>query len=242
MKKYFIAAACLACLTACGGKNNDVPTDAADSTTVEATKVGGIVEDTPWHDENTVAWNGHTYQYTLDRAADKSLPTVKNELGQPYYDNSITLSVKRDGEVFFARKFTKEAFANFLSDDYKTNASLLGLAFDRAADAGSTSVRWWATPAPKRAACCSPWCWQPTVRSASSGASSPTLRAPDTAVHLYKTKIAGTFASSGIFVSLHCFTVSVRIYSCGVVSPAATHRRVCGRQARMMSAIIRALR
>ena len=83
-----------------------------------------------------MAWNGHTYQYTLDRAADKSLPTVKNELGQPYYDNSITLSVKRDGEVFFARKFTKEAFANFLSDDYKTNASLLGLAFDRAADDG----------------------------------------------------------------------------------------------------------
>ena len=102
----------------------------------EATSVGGIIEDTPWHDENSVTWNGHTYQYTLDRAADKSLPTVKNELGQPYYDNSITLNVKRDGEVFFARKFTKEAFADFLSDDYKANASLLGLAFDRAADDG----------------------------------------------------------------------------------------------------------
>ena len=136
MKKYFIAAVCLACLTACGGKNNDAPADAADSTTVEATSVGGFIEDTPWHDENSVAWNGHTYQYTLDRAADKSLPTVKNELGQPYYDNSVTLNVKRDGEVFFARKFTKEAFADFLSDDYKANASLLGLAFDRAADDG----------------------------------------------------------------------------------------------------------
>ena len=136
MKKYFIAAVCLACLTACGGKNNDAPADAADSTTVEATSVGGIIEDTPWLDENSVAWNGHTYQYTLDRAADKSLPTVKNELGQPYYDNSITLNVKRDGEVFFARKFTKAVPPT----------------------TGSTLERWWATPAPKRAACCSPWC------------------------------------------------------------------------------------
>ncbi len=136
MKKYFYGMVCLLCLTACGGKGTAPDTTADEPARVETTDAAGIVEDKPWNDQNSVTWNGHTYQYTLNRAADKSLPTVKNELGQPYYDNSITLSVKRDGAVFITRKFTKDAFADFLTDDYKANASLLGLAFDKAADDG----------------------------------------------------------------------------------------------------------
>ncbi len=136
MKKYLWGIVCLLCLTSCGGKDKNAPDTEADSIQTAAQRPGGIVEDTPWHNENSVTWNGHTYQYVLNRAADKSLPTVKDELGQPYYDNSVTLNVKRDGEVFVARKFTKEDFADFLTKDYQTNAALLGLAFDKVADDG----------------------------------------------------------------------------------------------------------
>ena len=67
------------------------------------------------------------YSYSIVRNQDKSLPKVINH-DQDYYDNSITLVVKRnDGSVFFDRKFTKKDFESVLPKIFRDNGVLLGM-------------------------------------------------------------------------------------------------------------------
>ena len=136
MKKTLIGAVALVLMTACGGKQQTAEPADADTTRTEAVAADATMEDPAWHTEGSVKWKGHTYTYVLNRAADKSLPLVKDGLGQPYYDNSVDLSLRRDGEVFIAKRFTKEAFLEFLTPDYRANAALQGIAFDQATDEG----------------------------------------------------------------------------------------------------------
>ena len=57
---------------------------------------------------------------------------VKDETGQKYYDNIISLTITRDdGSTFFSRTFTKQAFDSCLDDDYRNTGILEGLVFDK---------------------------------------------------------------------------------------------------------------
>ncbi len=136
MNKYMLCALALALLTGCGGKKTNATPEETDAAPVETPSANGTMEDPAWNDKGVVTWAGHTYQYALNRQADKDIPPVKDELGQTFYDNSVELNVRRDGEVFFAKRFTKEAFLDFLTPDYKENASLQGMAFDRVTNEG----------------------------------------------------------------------------------------------------------
>ena len=64
-----------------------------------------------------VEWGGATYQVSVSRVAADSLPMVKDEAGQKYKDNRITVSVNRkDGSSLFKRTFTKSAFAQYVDE------------------------------------------------------------------------------------------------------------------------------
>ncbi len=79
-----------------------------------------------------VEWCGSTYTVTTRRTADTSLPLVVDEMGRQYYDNAITLTVKRsDGSTFFSRRFVKKDFAGCVSSGAGKGA-LLGIVFDYA--------------------------------------------------------------------------------------------------------------
>ena len=57
---------------------------------------------------------------------------VKDETGQKYVDNNISLVITRgDGSTFFKRTFTKASFDSCLDDDYRKTGILEGLVFDR---------------------------------------------------------------------------------------------------------------
>lgn len=73
---------------------------------------------------------GHTYNITINRQSDSSLPVVTDELGKKFYDNRVDIEITRDGGAFFSRTYTKEAFEDFLSSDEKQGTVLLGMAFD----------------------------------------------------------------------------------------------------------------
>jgi hypothetical protein len=63
---------------------------------------------------------------------DDSLRMVKDETGQQYVDNRISLKViRQDGSVFFSHTFTKASFNDYLDDDYRATGILEGLVFDR---------------------------------------------------------------------------------------------------------------
>ena len=77
-----------------------------------------------------VEWMGRQYSVVIERLAADSLPMVKDETGQEFVDNKITLTIKRsDGSVFYHKVFTKAAFASYLTDTYRQKALLSSMIF-----------------------------------------------------------------------------------------------------------------
>jgi len=80
-----------------------------------------------------VPWLGKEYQVEVKRAAADSLPMVKDEQGNSYYDNLIRVRVTRqDGSEFFNRVFSKRSFNDYIDDNTRKKGVLLGIVFDRA--------------------------------------------------------------------------------------------------------------
>lgn len=83
-------------------------------------------------DSKPIQWLGKTYTIELNRMPDDSLRMVKNESGQQFVDNRITLRIIRaDGSVFFRRVFFKNSFDAQLDDMFRKNGILEGLVFDK---------------------------------------------------------------------------------------------------------------
>ena len=100
---------------------------------VEVAKPSGPVRMQPYNAQRDVAWLGKTYKVEVSRTPSDSLPMVKDETGQKFVDNRITLKVIRtDGSVFCSKTFTKAAFDGCLDDDYRKTGILEGFVFDKA--------------------------------------------------------------------------------------------------------------
>ena len=81
--------------------------------------------------ERDVEWLGTNYKVIVERKADSSLVIVDDGNGSKFYDNTITLEIKRkDGSVFFSRTFKKADFDSKVDDIYKKNSVLLGIVLD----------------------------------------------------------------------------------------------------------------
>ena len=101
-------------------------------THTETPKPQGPIRMQEYQQTKDVQWLGKDYQIDVRRVADDSLRMVKDETGQQFVDNRITIRVIRaDGSVFFSRSFTKAAFERFLNDDYRQTGILEGLVFDK---------------------------------------------------------------------------------------------------------------
>jgi len=99
---------------------------------VEAPKPQAPIRMQDYTQTKDVQWLGKTYQIEVKRVADDSLRMVKDESGQKFVDNRISLRVLRsDGSVFFSSRFTKAAFESYLNDDYRQTGILEGFVFDK---------------------------------------------------------------------------------------------------------------
>ena len=84
---------------------------------VEVQKPQGPIRMQEYKQTKDINWLGRPYQVEVLRAPDDSLRMVKDEYGQKFVDNRITLRILRsDGSTFFKRSFTKQAFENYLDD------------------------------------------------------------------------------------------------------------------------------
>lgn len=79
--------------------------------------------------------NGHTYVYTIDRAPLDSV-IVTDEDGYRSRDNSILLTIQRDGVTYFQKTFTRSAFHIRIDENYYQQCILLGMNFDRVTEYG----------------------------------------------------------------------------------------------------------
>lgn len=134
-KKHVFLLSCLLLVMATGCKDqpkNDViitkmPPQKAVSH--ETLKVGDYSQ------TRDVEWVGATYTVEVNRQADTTLPTVKDDSGQKYYDNSILVRIYRsDGSEFFRRMFTKKDFDAYVDEPYRKEGVLLGIVLDKADD------------------------------------------------------------------------------------------------------------
>ena len=132
--RFFTAISCIAFATAticvsCGHKpetQNIIAKKPQKTVKKEVMKVGDYSQ------SREVQWLGSTYQVSVQRKADTSLAIVKDENGNRYYDNAITVDIKRgDGTSFFHRTFTKADFAD-CTEDSEAGGALLGIVFDKA--------------------------------------------------------------------------------------------------------------
>lgn len=99
---------------------------------VEPPKPQAPIRMQDYNQTSDVKWLDRTYQVVVSRTPDDSLRMVKDETGQKYVDNRISLRIIRpDGSVFFNRTFTKAAFDRFLNDDYRKTGILEGFVFDK---------------------------------------------------------------------------------------------------------------
>lgn len=80
-----------------------------------------------------VEWLGARYAVTITRAVDRSLPLTRDEAGQAYFDNTITVRVTRqDGSEMFAHTYRKSDFEPYIQDRAtRRDGALLGIVFDR---------------------------------------------------------------------------------------------------------------
>lgn len=116
-------------LAACGGKKKSE--DIIAQPVAKVTPKGPVSMQS-YTDERNVSWLGKTYHVAIHRQASDSLPMVKDENGQEYVDNLISVAVSRqDGSVFFGRVFKKTDFAQQLDADYSKTGILEGLVFDK---------------------------------------------------------------------------------------------------------------
>ena len=99
---------------------------------VEKPKLQATIRMQDYNQTTDVKWLSKNYQVVLNRTPDDSLRMVKDETGQKYVDNRISLRIIRaDGSVFFSKSFTKAAFDHLLNDDYRKTGILEGLVFDK---------------------------------------------------------------------------------------------------------------
>lgn len=98
----------------------------------EQPKLQAPIKMQEYNQTTDIKWLEKNYQVEIRRVPDDSLKMVKDETGQKFVDNRISLRILRaDGSVFFSRVFTKAAFDACLDNDYRQTGILEGLVYDK---------------------------------------------------------------------------------------------------------------
>ncbi len=115
-------------LYSCNGGKKDNPQK--DSTSAGTIAKGPIPADDEMTRTNTISFGGHEYKITVRRYPDKEQPTVKDQLDQEFFDNSVEVTITKDGEAFISETFHKKDFEENIPAEDRTGYILLGMAFD----------------------------------------------------------------------------------------------------------------
>lgn len=83
--------------------------------------------------EKSFKWGDVFYNVLITRKADKELPTVKDEDGRKYYDNTIELVLNGPKGEVFRRVFRKSDFTSYIDTRYlkPSKSALISIAFSK---------------------------------------------------------------------------------------------------------------
>lgn len=85
-----------------------------------------------------ISYRGKEYQSCVERQPDESLPVVKNEQGESFIDNRITLRITCGNKQIIDRSFTKESFASLAGTGFMKSALLEEIVYDKTTPQGFT--------------------------------------------------------------------------------------------------------
>ncbi len=133
---YLIVLSCCLFLVSCNNKPKENHSNEI-LYSMESKSSDGLQRMRSSRAERSVVWNGKNYHYVISCVANDSLPKIKDEAGDVFVDNMVTLSIRRnDSERFFHKTFTKQSFVSILDEKFLSHAMLEGMVFDKVTDGG----------------------------------------------------------------------------------------------------------
>lgn len=114
--------------TATGNDTRVLLKDSVDSHGIQRMQVSTV--------EQTIAFKGKDYTSFVQRVPSDSLARVKNDRGEVFVDNRITLRLTRGSEEIFNRTFTKQSFSSLVDAEFMKQAILEGMVFDKTTSQG----------------------------------------------------------------------------------------------------------
>ena len=86
--------------------------------------------------EQTITFKGKEYKSLVQRVPSDSLSRVKNDRGEVFVDNTITLRLTQGNQQIFNKTFTKQSFSSLVSGEFMKQAILEGMVFDKTTTQG----------------------------------------------------------------------------------------------------------
>lgn len=132
--KYYIALLILAFFAASCQQKQPQQASSLDSIQAQKQVSNGIIHIPGITKSDVVKVGSRTYEYTFSRQAADSLGVVQDEMGDRYADNFYQLTIRRDGNNFFSRRFTKADFQALLGGDFLKNGIFDGFRYSHSDD------------------------------------------------------------------------------------------------------------
>lgn len=92
--------------------------------------ISGVSSTSSYSDSDNITINDKEYNYTYDFHSVDSLPHITYPSGSEYMDNAVSLNIKRDGEDFVQKTFTKASFKSYIPEKLYETSGLIGFAYN----------------------------------------------------------------------------------------------------------------
>ncbi len=137
MKKvlYLCVLAVVIGISACGGKKG-TQDEGTLAVLQDSTDAKGNQRMQASNSEQKITFKGKEYVSRVSRTPDESLPLVKNESGDTYVDNTISLRLMRGNEMVFSKTFTKNDFSSLVGSSFLSRSILEGIVYNKTTSQG----------------------------------------------------------------------------------------------------------
>ena len=126
----WMLAAVMLLMAGCKG----VGTEQCDSKQEETKTEGKVVVMPPYNFSEQIQYGNHNIEYRLERVAEDSVLVTDPETEERYADNHYVLTIVKDGDAFFNRKFSKADFRPYLDGGFRKYGLLDGFRFSEVKD------------------------------------------------------------------------------------------------------------
>ena len=127
---YILVCASVIFFTACSSQDKNKK-DGTQVLMQDSTEIAGPQRMQVSDVKTSFTYKGKEYQSSVVRRPDESLPIVKNEQGEKFVDNRITLRITCGGKQVVDKVFTKDNFASLVDAKFMKYSILEGLVYDK---------------------------------------------------------------------------------------------------------------